>query len=217
MNLTFVEEILLVMLDDEKGTLPPIPQLTLHFVIAGAILMDLAVRNKIDNDLENVTLIDSTPTGEACLDDALAKVASSPDGHKTNYWLNEIADEGTVIVDQGFKSLVQRGILDEHEKRFLWVMKSRTYPTIDGTAEREVKLRIMNILYSDEIPDPRDVVVICLLDACNMFRALLGQNEVNRVRERIDQVARLDVIGQATTKLIRDIQIAFVATHAPLF
>ena len=35
-------------------------------------------------------------------------------------------------------------------------------PAIDGEAQREVKLRIMGVLFSDEIPDPRDIVIICL-------------------------------------------------------
>ncbi len=216
-NITFVEEILLLMLDEEKGTLPPVPQLTLHFVIAGAVLMDLAVRNKLDNDLESFKILDATPTGEEVLDDVLAKMASNKEGREVKFWINEIADDGATIVERGFQRLVERGILDSTEKKFLWVMKTRCYPTIDGSVEREVKLRIMNILYSDSIPDPGDIVLISLLDACDMFRTLLGPAELNRVRDRIDQVAKLDLIGQATTKLIRDIQIALVATHAPLF
>ncbi|MYI88829.1 MAG: hypothetical protein F4082_00745, partial [Gammaproteobacteria bacterium] len=52
MNLTLVEEILLLLLDDEKGTLPPVPQLTLHFVLAGGVLMELAINNRIDSHIE---------------------------------------------------------------------------------------------------------------------------------------------------------------------
>ena len=107
-----------------------------------------------------------------------------------------------------FNRLVERGILGESEKRFLWVMRTRSYPTIDGTVEKEVKLRIMNILYSDEIPAQRDVVIFCLMDACDMFRTLLGPAELNRMRPRITEVSRLDLIGQATTRLIREIQVA---------
>ena len=55
------------------------------------------------------------------------------------------------------------------------------------------------------------------MDACDMFRTLLGPAELNRMRPRITEVSRLDLIGQATTRLIREIQVALVATHAPLF
>ena len=216
-QITLAEEVLLVLLDDEKGTLPPVPQLTLHFVLAGAVLMELAILNKIDSDLEKVQLLNHEKTDEPLLDKFLDKLVEQKAEQDTKFWINSVADEGAEIVDIGFQRLVERGILTESEKRFLWLMKTRSYPTVDGSVEREVKLRIMNILYSDEIPDQRDVVIFCLLDACDMFRTILGPAELIRMRPRITEVSKLDLIGQATTSLIREIQVALVATHAPLF
>ena len=42
------------------------------------------------------------------------------------------------------------------------VFRTRRYPKVDGKAEREVKLRIMGVLFSDVIPAPRDIVIISL-------------------------------------------------------
>lgn len=217
MNVTLAEEILLILLDEEKGTLPPVPQLTLHFVLAGAVLMELAIANRIDCDIYNLNIISNEPLDEPILDKNLQRICDEPEHKEVKFWINAVADDGATIVDLGFKRLVERGILGESEKRFLWVMKTRSYPTLDGTVEREAKHRIMNILYSEQIPDQRDVVIICLLDACDMFRTLLGPVELNRLRTRISDISRLDLIGQTTTKLIREIQVALVATHAPLF
>ena len=217
MNLTLVEEILLLLLDEEKGTLPTVPQLTLHIVVAGAVLMELAINNKIDNDLKELKVLDHTPLGEEIVDQFLRKMQQEPNKQEIKYWINLIADDGAKIVEQAFDRLVDRGILGETEKKFLWVMTTRTYPMLDGTVERACKLRIMNILYTDEIPDPKDVVIIALVDACDMFRILLGPTELANVRPRINAVSRLDLIGLATSKLIQDIQVALVATHAPLF
>ncbi len=217
MSLTLVEEILLLLLDDEKGTLPPVPQLTLHLVLAGGVLMELAISNRIDNHIDTLEIINDEPLNDPILDQCLSKICADPTHKDVKFWINAIADDGASLVDLGFSRLVERGVLGESEKRFLWVMKTRAYPMIDGSVEREVKLRIMNILYSDEIPDQRDVVIFCLMDACDMFRTLLGPVELNRMRSRISDVSRLDLIGQATTKMIREIQVALVATHAPLF
>ena len=216
-NVTLAEEVLLVLLDDEKGTLAPVPQLTLHFVLAGAVLMELAIQNRVDCDLHKLSVVDKTPTNEMILDKCLQKVCSGGDSQDVKYWINTIADDGAEIVENGFKRLVERGILAESEKRFLWVMKTRSYPTVDCSVQRDVKLRIMNILYSEEIPEQRDVVIFCLLDACDMFRTMLGPAELTRMRPRISEISQLDLIGLVTTKLIREIQVALVATHAPLF
>ena len=101
------------------------------------------------------------------------------------------------------------------EDRFLWVFRSRRYPVVDGKAEREVKLRIMEVLFSDEIPDPRDVVIICLVDACALFRQLLSKRELDQAAKRIEQVARLDLIGQAMSQAIRDIQLSIALLSQP--
>ena len=97
----------------------------------------------------------------------------------------------------------------------MWVFKSRRYPTIDGEAQREVKLRIMGVLFSDEIPDPRDIVIINLADACGIFRSILSSEEVERVTPRIEQVKRLDLIGQAMTQAIQDIEMIIASSLQP--
>ena len=217
MSLSVVEELILVLLDDEKGTLPAIPQLTLHIIVAGAVLMDLATRGKVDNDVERVFVCDKTPTGVDYLDKVLKKIVEQDKERNVRFWVNTIADEGTMIIDSSFDLLVEREILGVSQKKYLWVMKSRCYPTLDVTYERDVKRRIMNIVYSDEIPQPKDIVLVTLLDAGDIFRTILGPKEYNLVRDRIQQISKLELIGQSTTKLIHDIQVALVATHAPLF
>ena len=88
------------------------------------------------------------------------------------------------------------------------MFQSRRYPTIDGEAEREVKLRIMGVLFSDEIPHPRDVVIICLADACGIFKEMLSGRELAKASARIEEVRKLDLIGQTISKAIQDIQMS---------
>ena len=82
---------------------------------------------------------------------------------------------------------------------------------VDGKAEREVKLRIMGVLLSDEIPDPRDVVIICLADVCGLFRQMLSKRELDQASARIEQVRKLDLIGQAVSQAIHDIEISIAS------
>ena len=70
--LSFAEEIVLLLLDDASGEFAPLPQSVFGIVVAGAALMDLALRNRIDTDLEKLVVVDPTPTGDDILDDALA-------------------------------------------------------------------------------------------------------------------------------------------------
>ena len=212
--LRFAEETILLLLNDGDGRFARVPKWSLDYALAGGVLMDLALENRIDTDLEGLILIDDTPTGDALLDPTLADIAAGKE-RTTNFWLEHTADSADSIREQALNRLIDQGILEVQDDRFLWVFRSRRYPSIDGTAEREVKLRIMGVLFSDEIPSPRDVVIICLADACGIFKGLLSSRELDNVGERIDQVRRLDLIGQALSKGIRDIEMSIAASVQP--
>ena len=131
------------------------------------------------------------------------------------YWVECTAVRSDSLREEGLKRLVGQGILERREDRFLWVFKSRRYPMVDGEVQREVKLRIMGVLFSDEIPDPRDIVIICLADACGIFKSIFSSQELDAVAPRIEQVRRLDLIGQAMTQAIQDIELTLVSSLQP--
>ena len=74
----------------------------------------------------------------------------------------------------------------------------------------------MEVLFSDQIPGPRDVAIIGLADACNIFKALLSARELENARPRIDQVRKLDLIGQAMTQTIIDVELLLARAAQPL-
>ena len=217
MKLRFAEEITLLMLNDEDGEFVRVPGWSMQCAYAGAVLMELALENRIDTDLKRLVLIDPTPLGDDLLDPTLALIAQSTETHDARHWVDHLADRAEEIREQALARLVERGILRREEDRFLWVFQSRRYPVIDGEAEREVKLRIMEVLFSDEIPEPRDIVIICLADACGILRELLSARELERATERIDQVRKLDLIGQAVSKAVWDIQASIALAMHPTF
>ncbi len=217
MKLRFAEEITLLMLNDEDGEFVRVPGWSLQCAFAGAVLMDLALENRLDTDLKRLVLIDPTPLGDDILDPVLARIAQATETHDARHWVEHIADHVEEIREGALAGLVERGILRREEDRFLWVFKSRRYPIVDGEAEREVKLRIMEVLFGNEIPDPRDIVLICLADACGILRELLSARELERASERIEQVRKLDLIGQAVSKAVWDIQSSIALAMHPTF
>ena len=211
--LTFAEEILLLLLDDESGEFVSTPVWPRRCALAGAVLMDLALQNRVDTDLLKLVVVDPSPTGDDLIDPILATVVEGTEVHSARHWVERIADERSDwIQERALSRLVRRGILESEGGRLLWAFRTRRYPTIDGKAEREVKLRIMQVLFSDEIPGPRDIVVICLVDACRIFGHILTEKELEQARDRIDVVRRMDLIGQAVATAIRDIETSIAAT-----
>ena len=200
--LTLAEDIILLLLDDDTGKLASIDLMTLNYAMAGAILMDLALRNKIDTDLESLIVADSTPTGLQMLDTYLDKISSENKENNTRYWLTELSNYGEDIVDSALNMLVEKKILKTEEKKILWVIGIRVYPMVDDKEEKEVKRRIVDLLMSDEIPTPQDVVLVSLMDTCSLFTTILSSKEVERLSSRIEQIRKLDLIGQEVTKVL---------------
>ncbi len=234
--LRFAEEIMLLLLDDEGGEFLRVSETSLQCALAGAVLMDLALENRIDTDPNQLLLVDSTPTGDDLLDPTLARIgqntetrewfhrfvdsddraAGKIETHDALYWVKQTAENAEQIREGGIRRLVERGILEEQDNRFLWVFRSRRYPIVDGEAEREVKLRIMEVLFSDVIPDPRDVVIICLADVCGLFREMFSARELESIGPRISQVRKLDLIGQAVLRAINEIEMGIAIAMRPI-
>ena len=218
--LRFAEEIMLLLLDDENGDFAPVSELSLQCALAGAVLMDLALENRIDTDTERLILLDKTPTGDDLLDPTLANIAAStPEGesrHDARYWVEYVAEYAYEIRARALDRLIAASILQQRDDSFLWVFRARRYPIIDGRAEREVKLRIMGVLFSDEIPDPRDIVIIALADVCGLFREILSRRELGLAAARIDQVRKLDLIGQAVSQAVWDIEASLAVAMPPM-
>jgi hypothetical protein len=213
--LSFVEEITLLMLDDAKGEFVDMPVAAFSTVVAGAALMDLAMHNRIDTDLEKLIVVDRAPTGDAILDDALGQVAEIGATLPLMEAIDKIGLHAGRYTAEALQRLVGHGILREENGRHLWVFRTRRYPMIDDREEREVKARLRQILLTDEIPDPRDVVLICLIDACKLFGLLLDDAEIEATAARVEQLRKMDLIGQAVAKAVADIQFIFkLATAA---
>ncbi|MEM9227194.1 MAG: GPP34 family phosphoprotein [Verrucomicrobiota bacterium] len=212
--LRFSEEILLLALDDATGKLHPLPERAIDFATVGALLMELAFANRVDTCDKELNIIDRSPTGDALLDGILTALPKDTDSLPIPNAITAALVKATDFRQALFQSLIAKGILKQEEHRFLWVMHERRYPVLDETEEAEVKFRIRDVILNEAIPDPRDVVIICLMHACDLSQYIFSEQELERVRQRIEQVSKMDFIGQALATAIQRIQQAILESIA---
>lgn len=195
--ITFAEETLALLLDDKTGAFLPIGKYALEHALVGGVLMDLAFADRIDTDLEQLILIDAAPTANPMLDRVLKRISDSSETRDTAAWLEIISEEqGESIQEQAIESLIERGVLERREEKFLWVFRSRRYPMMDGKMQREARQRVVGVLFSGDIPDPRDIALICIADACGVLKTVFGDKELDEVSPRLDQLRKMDLIGR---------------------
>ncbi len=213
--LRFAEEILLLALDDKTGRLHSLPERALEFALAGAVLMELSFLHRVDTDATQLTVTSTEPTGDAVLDEALKALPKSEPKLTIQKALARVALKSAVLKDLIFASLVRKGILVQHNEKFLWMLRERRYPMVDNREEREVCARIREVVQEiDAIPDPRDVVLIGLMDACDLSHVVFTPDELEVSAARIKQIARMDFIVQAIAKDVSEIQQAILEVIA---
>jgi golgi phosphoprotein 3 len=208
--LTILEEFLLLALEDSSGQFYPLARSTLDCASAGAVLMDLTLRGRVDNDLRDIFVTDTAPVGNPILDSVLQTMALSPvlTPRSIAYWLRQLADEGEALREKALRQLEAREIVKREDKKILWVFGARRYPLLNQKERREVKLRILGVVLRDDIPEPHDIMLVALAHACGLFHLILSDQEMAAASARIDQMAQMDLIGQAVAKAVAEIETA---------
>jgi hypothetical protein len=204
--LTFTEEIVLLALDDQTGAQLPLPVTALSYGLAGAVLADLALAGKIDTDEKKLVVLDATPTGDPLLDPWLALIAADKTAYPVAHWLSVLADRQREIEQPALERLIDRGILKRQDKKILWVIGLRRYPTVDGHERTEVRTRLGQLILGEDLPDPRDAILISLLRGCRLTDQIFEGPEFAAREQRLATLAKMDLVGRevasATTEAI---------------
>ena len=209
-SLSLPEELLLALLDEESGYFRQVPGWNLHCAMVGAALGELSLLDRIDSDLKSLILVDPTETGRPVLDPLLREIASETEQHDVRYWVERLAPLSESVISHALDRLVRRKILDRHSGDFYTFTKRQqrgeTPPEEDPLAGEFVKARLTRIIFADEIPGPRDVIITGLVNACHVFHLMFQIDE--EAEERIKFVSQMDVLGRAIAAAVTESVVA---------
>ncbi len=206
-SLTLIDELVLTLLNEESGYFRQVPGWNLNCAIVGAALAELSLMSRIDTDMESLILLDGTATGDPALDPVLYKIAAEKTQRNAQYWIERLAPEAESIIDMTLARLCDLKILQHHDGDFwslagsAWRMGVHTGSEV-GTAVEFVKTRLSRAIFNNEIPDPRDIIIICLIDTCDVLRFIFELDEESE--QRIEDLLRMDLIGRAIADAVSE-------------
>ncbi len=198
--LSLIDELVLALLNEESGYFRQVPGWNLNCAVVGAALAELSLMSRIDTDMDSLILLDATATGDRALDPALEEIAAEPVQHNAQYWIERLAPQAESIIDMTLDRLVDLRILHHHDGDF-WSLAGAAWRmelhqgSEEGTAVEHVKTRISRAIFNNEIPDPRDIIIICLIDTCDVLRLIFELDE--EAEERVRAILKMDLIGRA--------------------
>ena len=204
-TLTLPEELILMLLNEENGYFHQVPGWNLNCAFAGAVLAELSLLNRIDTDVESLFLVDGTETGNPILDPALKEIREEPAQHPAQYWIERLAPGAESVIDLTLDRLVGMGILEHHDGEF-WTLARTAWKaelsgrSVEGSVGQFVRTRIVMAVFNDEIPTPRDAIIISLVNTCDVFRFIFELDP--QTEERIRFICNMQLIGRSIAEAV---------------
>ncbi|HPI42775.1 MAG TPA: GPP34 family phosphoprotein [Candidatus Cloacimonas acidaminovorans] len=213
MILNCAEELILLSIDDQTNSFYRITNINFNVALIGALLMDLALRKRIDVDLEGIYVLSTEPTGDKFLDAILENLIETEAGNQPAVLVGQLYNSMGHLKDKLLQDLEEKGIIKVSQCKVLWLFKKRRYPIIDQKEEEEVLSRIRKTVLTDVDPEPRDLALIALLNICNLMDKIFTQEELEQRSERLEQLKKLDLISPAVKRIIGEMQVLITTTY----
>ena len=153
------------------------------------------------------------------MDTALKEIADEPVQRSVHYWIERLAPRAESIIDSTLERLVDLKVLEHHDGDF-WTLAHTAWRTemfdrlTEGTVGQFVKTRIVMAIFNDEIPDPRDAIIVGLVNTCDVFRFIFLLDD--QTEERIRFICNMDLLGRSIADAVAQNISAPLLRHSAL-
>jgi Golgi phosphoprotein 3 (GPP34) len=167
-SVALADELLLLAYNDETGRCS-VPLIALDLGMAAAILVDLAMRGRVEVVDAAVVPKDLSPIGHPVIDEILSRIGAERP-QPAAFWLQRLRHNLRQHVLDG---LVAQGVVRDQDDTGWDILRVHHYPAVDPTVEREARRRLTAALAGDSAPDERTAALAALISAARM-QATLG-------------------------------------------
>lgn len=212
---TLAEDVLLLLTDDATGR-HQLDGSSLDTVLAGALLLELALAGRLDVRTRHglltrhrTVVLDPAPVGDPVLDDAL--VAAQDKDRSPQDLIRHL---GTGLRRRLLERLAERGVLSLDADKVLGIFPRERWPAQDSTHEDQLRHRLHDVLVVGTTPDQRTGALVALLSAADRAHRVLAdldRDQRRRAKARGAEIAEGAWAADAVRRVIADTQAALVA------
>lgn len=194
--MTIPEELFLLGIEKTQGNISQLQTNAFQYALSGSILMELALRGKVDTDTEGLIIVNTEPTEAEVLDITLNEMQLHPAKNNIKFWINLLNERSETFIYSLLNGLIRKGMLKIEHQKVLWMFNKLRYPITGHEEVADVKTRVHELVFSDQIPELHDMVVVSLLYYSGLSHFVLTPEEIEKRRDRIEMIAKMDLIGQ---------------------
>lgn len=224
------EEVMLLSLQDEKGTV--IAQDTYRFALGGGILAELLLQGSIAVAEDRrggersglgewlraaftgknlVEVIKRKRFDDDVLDDCFDRIASAKRRASLKNWVQRFGNLSN-LRHRVAAGLCKRGILRAEEDKVLLIFTRRIYPERDPLPERRIIARLRKAIFTETSDiEPRTVILLSLAGSANLLKIPFDKQELRARKKRIARITNGELMGKATKEAVQAAQAAVVA------
>lgn len=214
--LSLYEELYLLALDEESGTIIPVAKKTISHGLAGAVLAELSFSGKVaSNEKHRLELRDAEPAEEGILSEAIQEIQKVEKPRKLVFWVSQFSERPKKIREQIAESLVSKNVLYQDDKHFFRHAAITEEEQISAPSKYEIKSILRAIILFTREADNRSIALLNLISACNLLNLVFTQDELAFAKRRISeelirsalkepQMQTIEEIGQAVAANLED-------------
>jgi hypothetical protein len=208
-GLTLYEEILLLALDDEKGTTGMESGHALG--MGGAVLAELMLLGALSISADKKKLVDAAPrvrVSDPLLAECLALVTAAKRRKSASDWVQKFSGVKD-LRNRVARGLVVKGVLAEDRDKVLGLFPRTIFPARNPGPERAMIERLQRAVLTDvDKVDERTLVTVAIAQATDLLRRAVDKKQLKTRKARLKQLAEGQLAGAATAEAVQAVTAA---------
>lgn len=210
MNLNLVDQLTLLALDDDKGSIVA-DSFSFGYGLAGAVILELSLQERIEIKEKKIEVKSSASCNDILLDYFLDMIRNSKKKRKIQTWVEMMGNKADHIKDETVNKLIDDGILTRREEKILWVFSNDKYPTKNAKPENELRKRLNDILLNQREISSKEAMLISLIDMCDLNKEVFGKERAKEYKKKIKAIIEEAQLSSEVGKAVKEIHDALMA------
>ncbi len=211
-GLSIAEKFLLIAHHPERGRFI-IPSTYLQYGLAGAILPDLTISDRIGTDGTKLSLKRSRPTTDPLLQEIDALMSQSRMPRKAEYWNRKLGARYNRYLLQLLKGLAGKRLLRIEEKKFLGLIPYRKSYLLESYTRSNLIHQLRSEIMTYRGVPGENLHLALMVAACRMQRIVAtDRDELKQVRSQLKRMAREHPVSDAVAQTVSQVRTAVFAS-----
>lgn len=189
------EIIILLALNEEKGSTRFLASLNMDIAIAGAILAEMRMQRIIEIEAKKIVLKQDN-YDDPVIKKVMEMMHEKAKNKSLAHWLDKISSKGSRFKKLYLQRLCDRGILRKEANKILGLIPITYYPLRDPSKKRQIEISVGDYAIKQVISDERINLILVLLNAIGMTGYVLDKHQRKQIGSQLNDLIKKDMLGK---------------------